>query len=204
MNVLVVIQSSRIKAPTSIFTSHDSTCTPSFPRGSRLVTNAHVSLFTHTHGDRFQPPGDISPCHRDDRRPADWNARRQNAPDARSSSARASERTHASSRPARPSSLGDDSRRRRRHRVEFIHRPSEEFDSIDRDDDVLEAIPRDDGRRVRRVRVGARRVAARCGRAALDRGDESSRFYVYDPRVRGTVDDGPGSMRVPADVDELL
>ena len=87
--------------------------------------------------------------------------------------------------------------------VEFIHRPSKEFDSIDRDDDVLEAIPRDDGRGVRRVRVGARRVAARCGRGALDeRGDESSR--LYDPRVRGTVDDGPGSMRVPADVDELL
>lgn len=59
MNALVVIRSSRIKAPTSIFTSHDSTCTPSFPRGSRLVTNAHVSLFTHTHGDRFQPPGDM-------------------------------------------------------------------------------------------------------------------------------------------------
>ena len=201
MNVLVVIQSSRIKAPTSIFTSHDSTCTPSFPRGSRLVTNAHVSLFTHTHGDRFQPPGDITATTvvprtetRDDRTRATRDRRARE---------RTNER-NASSRPVLPSSLGDDSRRRRRCRVEFIHHPSEEFDPIDRDDDVLETIPRDDGRGVRRVRVGARRVAARRGRVALERGDESSRFYLYDPRVRRTVDGGPGSMRVPADIDELL
>ncbi len=85
-----------------IFTSHDSTCTPSFPRGSRRVTNARVSLFTHTHGDRFPPPGAMPIIITPIGRPADWTARRQNAPDARSSSARASERTHASSRPGAP------------------------------------------------------------------------------------------------------
>ena len=114
-----------------IFTSHDSTCTPSFPRGSRRVMNARVSLFTHTHGDRFPPPGAMPIIIAPIGRPADWTARRQNAPDARSSSARASERTHASSRPGAPvESRGRLATPSSSVVVEFIHRPSKGFDSI--------------------------------------------------------------------------
>ena len=157
--------------------------------------NARVSLFTHTHGDRFPPPGAMPTSSRrsgvprtgprDGRtRPTRDRRARARANDARVFSSRRSRRVSATTRDAVVV----------RRRCSFIVHPKIRFDS----NAMMTSSTRFRAMMVAVFACALALVASPLGAdaAALERGDEF-RFYVYDPGYEGPSTTGQGRCAYP-------